>query len=245
MRTPESVAFSYELAGLGSRFLAVLLDLLIQLGITVAALVAISLAGSAFEGALRSLHISVRPTQSVVVAIEAFALFSVFFGYFIVLEAMWNGRTPGKRALGIRVVRDEGYPLDFMSSLIRNLVRSVEFGLGFYVISAASALLSQENKRLGDFAAGTIVVRDQAVAAKAVLMRHLLPPSDAQAPWSLAQVSTDQRSLAGRFVARRDALTPERRKVIAAGIAGDIRPFLAAEWAMLEDEALLERLAQT
>ncbi len=94
-------------------------------------------------------------------AIVISIVFIVFFGYFIVFEALWRGQTPGKRALHIRVVRDGGYPLDFGSSLIRNLVRVGEAALGFYAISAVSALASSENKRLGDFAAGTIVVRDE------------------------------------------------------------------------------------
>ncbi len=160
--TPESIAFSYELAGLGSRFLAVALDLMIQLAVLVAGVTVVSLAASTAQKALLRYHIPSALSESLFMATIIFALFFLFFGYFIFFEAFWDGLTPGKRALGIRVMRDEGYPIDFMSSFIRNLIRCLEFGLGFYLLSAASALLSQENKRLGDFAAGTIVVRERA-----------------------------------------------------------------------------------
>jgi len=161
VRTPESIAFSYELAGLGSRFLAVVLDLLIQVAVLLAGLIALSLAAFNVQSASSARHIAAGPVGAVITAASICALFLLFFGYFIFFEAFWNGMTPGKRVLGIRVMRDEGYPIDFMSSLIRNLIRSLEFSLGFYLLSAASALLSVENKRLGDFAAGTIVVRER------------------------------------------------------------------------------------
>ena len=92
-------------------------------------------------------------------------VFVVLFGYFIVFEALWNGQTPGKKLLGLRVVRDGGYPIDFGASLIRNLIRVGEQLIGYYILAAISALISPENKRLGDLAAGTIVVRDARLAA--------------------------------------------------------------------------------
>ena len=93
-------------------------------------------------------------------AILAIAAFLLFFGYFIFFEWRFAGRTPGKRLLGIRVVRDGGFPLDFTGAVVRNVVRILEFGLGLLRASAISTLLSPQNRRLGDYAAGTIVVRD-------------------------------------------------------------------------------------
>ena len=87
---------------------------------------------------------------------------------------MWNGQTPGKRALGIRVVRDGGFPVDAGASILRNIIRVIEMSLGFYVVSAIVMLVSPENKRAGDYAAGTIVVRDSAdeVPTLALLARE-------------------------------------------------------------------------
>ena len=92
--------------------------------------------------------------MSLAIALVVTIVFVILFGYFIVFEALWNGQTPGKKLLGLRVVRDGGYPIDFGASLIRNLIRVGEWILGYYLLAAVSALLSPENKRLGDIAAG-------------------------------------------------------------------------------------------
>ncbi len=167
VRTAEAVAVRFELAGLGSRFLALAADLALQLLVVLAIVVVMIVYG------VIAVDRSVAPGGSVpaakfggalFIALTTIASFVLFFGYFIIFELVWNGQSPGKRLLGLRVIRDGGFPVDAGASVIRNLVRIVEASLGFYVISAVVTLLSPENKRLGDFAAGTIVVRDNAAA---------------------------------------------------------------------------------
>ncbi|MDP9016790.1 MAG: RDD family protein [Candidatus Eremiobacteraeota bacterium] len=233
VRTPESIAFSYDLAGLGSRFLAMLLDLLAQVtitGLVIWALVAIS-GHSPPPAKLTSAE--EKLTQSIAIAIIIFMVFTIFFGYFIIFEAAWNGQTPGKRLIGIRVVRDGGYPIDFMSSLIRNLVRTLEFGIGFYLLSAITSLASQENKRLGDYAAGTIVVRDSGIVAPTFPTQNSAPSIPA---------SDEERALVARFIERRSALLPARRAELAQQIAAMFRPRLSADLAGLDDEKLIEQV---
>ncbi len=231
--------FSYELAGLGSRFLAVLIDLLIQIAILLA--IVFGLIGVA------SLHPSVthassidKAAQSLVVAFIVIVLFLIFFAYFIAFEALWNGQTPGKRLLGIRVVRDGGHALDATASLIRNLIRIIEFGLGFYAISALSTLLSLENKRLGDFAAGTIVIRE--TRAPVSLARFLADERPDSGPITAA-LSQAERDLLRRFIAARGKLSNAARAKLANTIAQQFRPKVPPELAALNDEALLERLS--
>ncbi len=170
VQTPESIAFSYELAGIGSRFLALVIDMLIQ-GVIFAAIVWGLTMLSAGTGPVRGIAApTTKVAESFAIAIVSALVFIVFFGYFILFEAFWNGRTPGKALMGLRVVRDGGYPLDFTSSVIRNLIRIGELALGFYAISAIACVVSPENKRLGDMAAGTIVVRDSPIAELAMLV---------------------------------------------------------------------------
>jgi hypothetical protein len=138
--------------------------------------------------------------------------------------------------LGLRVVRDGGFPIDSGAAVIRNLVRLVEFGFGFYAISAVSALLSPQNKRLGDFAAGTIVVRDRADAVPD-LDAYLSRPARTD-----TGLSEDDRLLVERFIARRATLEPAARLRLAAGLAARIRPTLRAPYTNLDDESLLEFL---
>ena len=239
VRTPESVAFSYELAGLGSRALAVLLDLLVQI-----AVVSLLFWGLIFAAG----HIHVAPAhhttpegerfaRNIAVGFLIFIVFAIFFGYFIVLEALWNGQTIGKRVLGIRVVRDGGYPIDWGASLIRNLVRVGEMLVGSYALSAICALLSPENKRIGDIAAGTIVVRDAPVT---IALPRFEPAEPVYA--ATGYVSGEERALIHRFIERRDTLQNDRRRDLAAQLANRVRERVPPDLQRLDDESLLERL---
>lgn len=239
IRTPESVAFSYELAGLGSRFLAVAIDLVIQVAILLAIFGGLALAASRIGPAAKHAAASgaEKIGEAVGVALLVAIVFAIFFGYFIAFETLWNGQTPGKKAIGIRVVRDGGYPIDFGASLVRNLIRIGEIVLGTYALSAISMLASPENKRLGDLAAGTIVVRDARLALPDELQSEPDPVYSAT-----RYLAGDERALIKRFLERRDALTPERRGELAAQLARRVRERVPPDLARLDDESLLERL---
>ncbi|MGH7707915.1 MAG: RDD family protein [Vulcanimicrobiaceae bacterium] len=240
--TGEGVAFSYELAGLGSRFLAVLIDLALQL-------VAAGLIGALLVWAASALPAGVRlpvaaqsrkTVRALLYAGLIVALFLLFFGYFIIFEWRWNGRTPGKRLLGIRVVRDGGFPLDFASSVVRNVVRILEFGLGFYAIAAISALISPLNQRLGDLAAGTIVVRDSPYER----LGQTTPSADGEPTDPIVhELSAGERDLIRRYADRRAALVAPARERLAAQLADRIRPKLPASYDHLDDDALLLHVA--
>ncbi|HUA09120.1 MAG TPA: RDD family protein [Candidatus Acidoferrales bacterium] len=232
VRTPESIAFSYELAGVGSRFLAVTIDLGIQFGLILALL---------WGGASAHLHVPTgagRFIYNLWIGTWIALLFLIFYGYFIIFETLWNGQTPGKRLLGIRVVRDGGYPVDFMASLIRNLIRVGEMFAGFYAISAVVAVFSPMNKRLGDLAAGTIVIRESRMESPEKLLREAVEPVYA----ATAYVSGEERAIVRRFLERRTDLNPARRAALAHQLAERVRPRVPAELGRLDDEALLERL---
>ena len=236
VKTPESVAFSYDLAGLGSRFLAVTIDLAIQLLLLGAIIWALALAAASAPRSAITAAAS-KSVQSVTTAIVVGLMFVIFFGYFIVFEAFWNGRTPGKTVMGLRVVRDAGYPLDLTSAVIRNLVRIGEFFLGFYAISALACVLSHENKRLGDMAAGTIVVRDAPIAA----LNNLVSVSE-QVTRS-GMLTAQEYALIDEFVARRTSLAPRIRARMAAQIATHVRSRVSYDLQQLPDDELLERLS--
>jgi uncharacterized RDD family membrane protein YckC len=239
VRTPESIAFNYELAGLGSRFLALMVDQAIQILTLVAIFGGIVLAAARTAAQHRSPLVTDKLAQSLAIALIVSVLFAVLFGYFIAFEALWNGQTPGKKLLGLRVVRDGGYPIDFGASLIRNLIRVGEQLVGYYLIAAISAVISPENKRLGDLAAGTIVVRDGRLAPPAEFARSS-EPEPAYSP--TAYLSGEERALVKRFLERRGALSLERRQELAEQLASRIRNRVPAELARLDAESLLERL---
>lgn len=240
VRTPESIAFQYDLAGLGSRFLAVFVDLLIQLGLIALFFWGLfSIAKHTSTTAAVTHSAAYRFGESLGVALVIFIVFVVFYGYFILFETFWSGQTPGKKLLGIRVVRDGGFPLDFGGSAVRNLVRIGEQIAGFYFVSAVSTLLSSENKRIGDFAAGTIVVRESRVAAP-TSWQEALSASDAAR--SSAYLTDDERSTVAAFLARRPSMAPANRRAIAAQLAAQLRPRAPANLQPLTDEELLEKI---
>ena len=242
VRTPESIAFHYELAGLGSRFLAVAIDFVIQVTFTIALFFVVGLGIDGLTKVGASLHLNSSQIGSLFLAIGIVTIFLIFFGYFIVFEAFWNGQTPGKRLLGIRVVRDGGYPIDLGSSVLRNLVRVVEAAFS-YVPAAVSALISAQNKRLGDFAAGTIVVRDRAFEMtnpQTWLQGDTLPDTP---PLTAATALTpDEWALVERYVDRRASLPPAVAAATAARIAGILRPKLGEDASSLSSDAVLMRL---
>lgn len=241
--TGESVAFSFELAGLGSRFVAVGIDLAIQVGVLVAALVAFAFVG-ALLGPAASAPLG-KSARAVLIAVASFALFALFFGYFIVFEAAWGGRTPGKRLLGIRVVRDGGFPVDPTSAVVRNVVRILEVGLGFYALSAIATLASPQNRRFGDMAAGTIVVRDGRYERTQGRSLADLRRADERDDAVVAALTGPERDLVRRYALRRASLGHQARADVAARIASSVRPKLTASFAHLDDDDLLVHLAAT
>jgi uncharacterized RDD family membrane protein YckC len=244
VRTPESIAFYYELAGLGSRFLAVALDFVIQLLVFLGLMLLIGLAADRISPMAKALHLNSAQVQAVVIAFFIIVLFIIFFGYFIIFETVWNGQTPGKRLLGIRVVRDGGYPLDTGSAVLRNLIRVVEAIPPFlYIPSAVSALVSAQNKRLGDLAAGTMVVRDRAfeVADPHAWLRGDDVPA---APPLVAAtaLTADEWALVERYIERRTSLPPAVAAATAARVANALRPKIGEAGTGLTDDDLLLRL---
>jgi hypothetical protein len=144
--------------------------------------------------------------------------------------------------LGIRVVRDGGFPLDFTAAVVRNVVRIPELVLGFYAISALSTLLSPSNRRLGDMAAGTIVVRDQRYErASATALRREAESDDAL----VRELSAAERELVRRYVERRATLSLAARTAVAGQIAATIRPKLSVPFDHIDDDHLLVHLAAT
>lgn len=148
--TPENVNIRYELAGLGSRFAAVLIDSLIQGALTIAVVIAMVILGFDFEGGNYG---------TVFFALGIIALFLIMSGYFIFFEMIMEGQTPGKLAVGLKVAKFNGEPLTFIDSLIRNVIRIADMLPAFYLLGSAFILFSAGYRRIGDFAANTVVVK--------------------------------------------------------------------------------------
>jgi uncharacterized RDD family membrane protein YckC len=145
--TPERVSFDYKVAGLATRGIAQLLDLLILFGVLIGLYFAALAAGAA--GA-----------DTVAYLLAVIGSFVIVFGYFWACEAFWSGQTVGKRVFRLRAVGDRGEPMTFVQAGIRNVVRIVDFLPYGYGVGLVALFVNGRGKRLGDLAAGTIVVKD-------------------------------------------------------------------------------------
>lgn len=199
--TPERVSFDYQVAGLGTRAIAQTLDLLIVAGI----LLAVFFAAAGLGLATGSGNLFVR--------FFVLGAFFLLFGYFWVSEAIWSGQTAGKRVFRLRAIGDRGERLTFAQAGIRNVVRIVDFlpygyGLGLVVL-----FVNGKGKRLGDLAAGTIVVKDSDAVGLWQLKGARPAPSTPGVP---AQPPTPTYAPAtpGEIALRR--LDPELRRFVSA-----------------------------
>jgi uncharacterized RDD family membrane protein YckC len=209
--TPEGVALTPDIAGLGSRMIATIIDTLIQSAVIIALTIPFGVAGL-FDS-----------TPFLVVYLVV--VFVTVWGYFPLFEGLWNGRTPGKRAQRLRVVQDSGQPLSLGPLLVRNIVRLIDFLPAYYAIGAATILLTRKSQRLGDLAAGTVVVREHAAPAPAALTLEGEEASAEQGPAvDTARLSEHQYDLVRSFLERRESLAPDARAALAAQFARSIRP---------------------
>lgn len=213
VETPELVVLSYDIAGVGSRVVAALVDLLI--------------AALAFFGLVIFLIRTIAGTELAdradlatgwLLAIVALMQFALIWGYYVLFEALADGRTPGKRLMRLRVVRDGGYSITFGASATRNLLRLLDLQPGTLgSVGMLSMLLNKQGKRLGDIVAGTLVVREQIlppIASAPVRSRDAAPAVAAQ-----AELTDAEFDVLDRFCERRAALDADRRSQFAEQLA--------------------------
>jgi uncharacterized RDD family membrane protein YckC len=228
--TPEGVSLELSLAGLGSRFVALLADTLLQgvaLGLLIVALVVADTGGFAFE------------------AIVALAVFALLFVYPVAFELAAGGRTPGKRWSSLRVVCDDGSPLTFRSSALRNVLRLVDILPGLYLVGAIAIFATRANQRLGDLAAGTLVVREpraSAVVAQAAEPVESAEPGELPA-WDVSGLRDAELAALRRFLERRSALDAVPRNLLARDLATRLRPSVGGVGTDLAPERFLELIA--
>ncbi|GJM45416.1 MAG: transporter [Gemmatimonadota bacterium] len=160
VETPEQVSFRVMRAGIGSRVMAALIDSILLTGLYIGLVLAFGAAGYMADLS-RWANSDVADEASLwAIGLLIVASMFLFWGYYIGFEAAWNGQTPGKRVLGIRVVGDRGVPATFGMIVIRNLLRAIDLQFG-YAVGLVAIFASKEEKRLGDLAAGTIVVSER------------------------------------------------------------------------------------
>ncbi len=211
--TPEAVRLEFSEAGLGSRSLAFLIDVAVRAGLLYALVFVLGAAGFVID-------------ETVVVVTLIVAVFAVVFVYPVVFETGWNGRTPGKMVIGLRVVTIEGAPVRFRHAAIRSAVGIVDFLVGAGSVAIITALATRQSQRLGDLAAGTIVIRERQAAAFSQPIVFRPPPGWGPygAALDVSRVSDEAYILVRSFLLRVTELSlaarRQRADELAAAIAG-------------------------
>jgi uncharacterized RDD family membrane protein YckC len=224
---PEGLALDYTLAGLGSRFLADLVDVAIRVIVLGAVLAILGIAGA---------------PSTVVLIVFVVGAFLALFAYDIAFEVWAAGRTPGKRWNGLRVLMANGQPVTFGPSAVRNLMRVIDIWATAMVVGSVSIILTPRNQRLGDLAGGTVVVRERRAGAirfgrTAQSSSTPLPPAtaDRSTPdsWTaerpavaagidVTAITASELATVRDFLARRDRLSREARARVADTLAATL-----------------------
>lgn len=214
IQTPEGLNLDLTLAGLGSRILASLVDAIV-LGLVI---VGIGLGTNAL--------VELGIDELLLSGLATIVLGVTVLGFFIGFEAFNEGRTPGKRMLGIRVVTVDGDSIGFLAAFLRTLLRLIDFLPAMYVIGSITILITASNQRLGDIAAGTIVIRERIPNVDPAAFD---PPDSSLPKWDVTRVSDEDVELIRRFAVRRRSIPTDRADQLAGHIAAKIRPKVTGE----------------
>jgi uncharacterized RDD family membrane protein YckC len=226
--TPEGVELELRLAGVGSRSIAAMIDETVRWVVFIAVVMVVIFWNFASDG-----------WDIAIVVLTAFLL---WFAYDVLFEVLGGGRTPGKRLSGLRVVRAGGRPVDLVSSAIRNVLRLIDFLPVLYGLGILVVMLTRNNQRLGDLAAGTLVVRERLGAGSPRPVATAVPP-DAVAGWDVSAITAEEIATVRRFLERRESLARGARAELAAEIARRLRARVAGAPDDLAAEPFLELLS--
>ncbi|HEX5166826.1 MAG TPA: RDD family protein [Thermomicrobiales bacterium] len=258
VETPEQIGLEYDIAGLGTRLMAAIVDV-IFLGLIAGFALCLGVFGMTAVFATFS---DSNTASAIAIAIVGLIFFFVVWGYYVLFETIWHGQSPGKRWTGLRVIQEGGYPIGFSQAAIRNIVRLADFLPFLYIIGAIVMLVDSRSRRLGDLVAGTIVVKEQQEVSLATLGHDQPPP----APWpasamgqsfpglqtqavhasqfpNLARISSADYSLLREFLQRRATLDPAARGALALQLAQGFARRLDYTPAGDVPEQFLQRLA--
>jgi uncharacterized RDD family membrane protein YckC len=232
--TPEQVTLALPIPGIGSRFLAIVIDTLVQVGLGLFVLVVAMVLSTA--GAT-SHWVTFGP------ALLILFIFSLYWGYFAVFEIWWSGQTPGKRMASIRVIKMTGRPVDPTAVILRNLLRAIDILPAAYGFGVACMLFNRHSRRLGDYVAGTVVVHDRKDTEFDIQWRPA--PAPAAPTTTAVALSPDELVLIETYLSRRFDM-PQRvsddslRRILAVlAERRDVRPE-----AREDPDKFLERIAR-
>lgn len=235
--TPENVDLHLELAGLGNRIIAALVDSLAIGAIDCLVLTVLVILAMAVEASGGSTEVK-NAVYFWSICISIFVMFIVSFGYFAIFEGIWQGQTPGKKVAGIRVIDNTGQPVGWGAVLIRNFVRMFD---GISYIGILPMILDKNERRFGDLCAGTIVIRERLQSLGSSELKILGNPAN-ETVMDTGQISPDEYNLIVSFLKRREQMGRMERDRLASEIARHFRESLSVFDVSDQPERFIEKV---
>lgn len=229
LQTPESVELDFTLAGIGNRAYALLIDYIVWgLTLSIFSLAWFGLAGLLSESLSNFLG-GFDQFELWLFSLWLLIFFFIYVGYFVFFETLWQGQTPGKRVIKIRVIRDDGRPVGLQQAILRTLLRPVDdlFFIGTFFI-----LLGKQEKRIGDLVAGTLVIQDHGLIIPAnfpisdtayQLVTQLKIEAD------LSRLSPEEFTIIRDYLQRRNNMTSEAKKRLSKELAYQVKDIIRLE----------------
>ncbi len=235
IRTPEQVEIEFKLAGVGSRFIGIAIDTLIQFVLLLIVWLSVFIA----QPSLTSKNF-LDFIKSGFAALLIVLTFLITFGYFIFFETIWSGQTPGKKFAKIKVLKDNGEPVSFIDVLIRNIFRLVDFLPFYYMIGIISILVSGKAKRIGDIAAKTVVILLKEESAHPLFLDVNVEGANSV---DVSLLGEEEYNLARNFLLRRKNIKGEHRGRIAKKVAKVLYKKLGMDSIEMGEEEFIEAVA--
>jgi len=237
IETPEQIALEFPLAGLGSRGLALCIDSLIQLIVALVTVIIVRLA-------LPDLDQTWIGAKNWLIAGELFLLFCLYWGYFAAFEILWNGQTPGKRQVKVRVIHSSGRPITAFEGIARNLLRAID-SFGLYAVGCIMCAIDKKNRRIGDLVAGTVVVHEVEEQSVSYWYGDAKSASTPQVNHTVSVLTDQEFQLIEAFLSRRLDIPNLQRLQSAQMIANRIGDRLnIPKTERPVDEAFLEEVSR-
>lgn len=229
LQTPESVELEFTLAGIGNRAYALFIDYLIWSAILLGVLIIWLIASVQLTGIVETIVGSTGPLWLWLIAIYALVTFCIYVGYFVFFETVWQGQTPGKRRVKIRVIRDDGRPIGLQQATLRALLRPID---DFLFLGAFLIILNKREKRLGDWLAGTLVIQEERPVTSANFLVSEQAKTLAiqlQSEADLSRLLPEDFAVIRDYLQRSEAMTPQAKSELSRQLAHQVKAMIALE----------------
>ncbi len=236
IETPEKIRFKYSIAEIGTRIAAYTMDLIIQSLLILLVYLLLSASGFSF--------FSMSDYQSLIIAFMFLLIFFIKWGYYVLFEVIMEGQTPGKKMMRIRVIKNNGEPLDFETIVLRNLLRAVDGFPGIPLLGGFIAMIDKKTRRLGDIVSNTLVVNEIQFNLKEpnFYVNFSRVIDEEKVEKLILKLNENELYIIRRFLNERGKLPINKEQEIAHKLSGQVKELLKIDEVVVDPILFLERV---